>query len=107
MEENKNLEMNDIQKVDNQSQQKTEKNEQKKATREKTKKARKWIVLAFLVLTLMVLYVIYRGEYLETLELGSQYLSVFWQNITYRFVTFGVNFFVLYFLISSTRVGSR
>lgn len=69
------------------------------------KKTRKWIVLAFLILTLIVLYVVYRGEYLETLELGEQYLSVFWQNIGYRFVTFGINFIFLYLLIYMTNKG--
>lgn len=68
----------------------------------KTKKTRKWLVLAFLLLAFVVTYVIYRGEYLETLELGEQYLGVFWQNLTYRFATFGISFIILYFLIYMT-----
>lgn len=66
------------------------------------KKARKWIVLAFLLLAIIVLYVIYRGEYLETLELGKQYLSIFWTNLTYRFATFGITFILLYFILYMT-----
>ena len=72
--------------------------------KEKSKKgkARKWIVLAFLLLAFIVIYIIYRGEYLETLELGEEYLSIFWQNITYRFATFGITFVLLYFFIYMT-----
>ncbi len=65
-------------------------------------KKRKWIVLAFLLLAIIVLYIIYRGEYLETLELGQEYLSIFWQNLTYRFATFGITFVLLYFMIYAT-----
>ena len=65
-------------------------------------KLRKWLVLAFLLITLIVVYVIYRGEYLETLELGEQYLSIFWQNITYRFSIFGITFVVMYLIIYIT-----
>lgn len=71
---------------------------------QKTKKGkkRKWIVLSFLLIAVIVLYVIYRGEYLETLELGEQYLSVFWQNLTYSFTTFGITFILLYFILYMT-----
>lgn len=62
-------------------------------------KKRKWIVLAFLLIAVIVGYVIYRGDYLETLELGEQYLSIFWQNVSYQFLTFGINFVVLFLLI--------
>lgn len=70
--------------------------------KQKKGKARKWIVLAFLLLAIIILYVIYRGEYLETLELGEQYLSIFWQNLTYRFTTFGITFILLYFILYIT-----
>lgn len=62
-------------------------------------KKRKWIVLAFLLIAVIVGYVTYRGDYLETLELGAQYLSIFWQNLSYQFLTFGINFIILFFLI--------
>ena len=67
-----------------------------------TKKNRKWIVLTFLIIALIVIYAFYRGEYLETIELGEQYLSVFWQKLTYQFATFTVSFVLLYFLIYIT-----
>lgn len=91
------------------SKQKNEENNQKttknQSKEKKPSKARKWIVTAFLILALAVIYVIYRGEYLETLELGEQYLSIFWQNITYRFATFGILFVLLYFFIYMTNRG--
>lgn len=62
-------------------------------------KKRKWIVLAFLLIAVIVGYAIYRGDYIETLELGEQYLSIFWQNLSYQFLTFGINFIVLFLLI--------
>ncbi len=83
---------------------KTQQQEKSIQVKEKSKKgkARKWIVLAFLLLAVIVLYVIYRGEYLETLELGEKYLSIFWQNLTYRFSTFGIMFILLYFILYMT-----
>lgn len=75
-----------------------------KLNHNKTKKNRKWVVLAFLLIAFIVCYVIFRGEYLETLELGEQYLSVFWQNISYRFATFGICFVFLYLLIYITNI---
>ena len=62
-------------------------------------KKRKWIVLAFLLIAVIVGYAIYRGDYIETLELEEQYLSIFWQNLSYQFLTFGINFIVLFLLI--------
>ena len=65
----------------------------------KNNKRRVWIVLAFLSLVVLIGYIIYRGDYLETLELGEQYLSIFWQNILYQVVTFTANFLLLFILI--------
>ncbi len=68
----------------------------------KKRKLRKWIVLAFFVIAIIVSYVTYRGNYLETLELGEQYLSIFWKNIFYQFGTFISNFIILFLLIYIT-----
>ena len=80
-------------------------NTEKKIT--KTKKTRRLIVLIFLAIAIIVTYTIYRGEYLETLELGEQYLSVFWQNLIYEFATFGISFVIIYFLIYMTNIGMK
>lgn len=73
----------------------------------KPKGARKKIVLAFLVVVFIIAYVTFRGEYLETLELGEQYLNIFWQNLNYRFTTFGICFIILYLLIYITNLGIK
>lgn len=66
------------------------------------KKSRIYLVLLFLALTAVVMYVIYRGNYLEILELGENYLPIFWRNIAYMSITFIVNFLVLFILIYLT-----
>ena len=66
------------------------------------KSTRRWLVLAFLLISVIIAYIIYRGNYLETLELGKQYISIFWQNLTYKLATFGINFVLLFLLIYIT-----
>lgn len=66
------------------------------------RKSRMYLVLLFLALTAVVMYVIYRGNYLEILELGENYLPIFWRNIAYMSITFIVNFLVLFILIYLT-----
>ena len=66
------------------------------------KKSRMYLVLLFLALTAVVMYVIYRGNYLEILELGENYLPIFWRNIAYMSINFIVNFLVLFILIYLT-----
>ena len=58
-----------------------------------------YLVLLFIALTAIIMYVIYRGEYLEILELGENYLPIFWQNITYGAITFLVNFLIIFILV--------
>ena len=65
-----------------------------KLEQSKKRKLRKWIVLAFLVVAIIIGYETYRGNYLETLELGEQYLSIFWQNLSYQIATFAINFVI-------------
>ncbi len=84
---------------------KMEKSEQQNAlvkVEKKKRKIRKWIVLIFLLIAIAVSYIIYRGNYLETLELGENYLSVFWKNVVYQISTFMTNFIILFLLIYIT-----
>ena len=53
------------------------------SNKQKKSKARMYIVLLFILLVAIVGYIIYRGEYLEILEIGENYLSIFWQNVNY------------------------
>ncbi len=65
----------------------------------KKSKARMYIVLLFILVVAIVGYVIYRGEYLEILEMGEEYISIFWQNVNYSVITFGINFLVLFIIM--------
>lgn len=53
-------------------------------------------VLVTFMLVLLVTYIIFRGNYLEKLELGEQYVGVFWQNLKYMSITLIVNFIFVY-----------
>ncbi len=65
----------------------------------KKSKARMYMVLLFIFVVAIVGYVIFRGEYLEILEIGEQYTSIFWQNVNSICITFGINFIILFFLL--------
>lgn len=67
-------------------------------TKEKKKVSRKVIVLVVIVLTILMGYIYFRGEYLESLEIGEQYTSIFWQNLRYSGITLAC-IFVLTFII--------
>lgn len=87
----------------NQSETKLEKTEQLAKeninNHSKKSKARMYIVLLFILLVAIVGYIIYRGEYLEILEIGENYLSIFWQNVNYTAITFVINFIFLFCVI--------
>lgn len=68
-------------------------------TKTKKSRTRMYIVLLFIAIVAIVGYVIYRGEYLEILEIGEEYISIFWQNVNYTAITFGINFIVLFIII--------
>ena len=76
---------------------------QEKQTKIKNKK-RLYIVLAATVIAIIIGYILFRGTYLETLEIGENYINVFWQNITYMSMTLFINFAVVYLMIYITNV---
>ena len=41
------------------------------------------------------------------LEIGENYTSVFWQNLTYKAITFGISFVILYIIIYFTNRGIK
>ena len=65
---------------------------EKETNRGKRNKKRMLIVSAFLILVILICYIICRGSYLETLELGKNYLQIFWQNLN--------NFYNIYLIFS-------
>ena len=65
------------------------------------KKSRKrmYVVLLFMLFIAIIGYIIFRGEYLEILEIGEEYISIFWQNVNYTAITFVINFILLFAII--------
>ena len=100
MSEN-NKEIKEISEDDIRNELKSAKEEEKKREEAKVKKSRTrmYVVLLFILFTLAVGYIVFRGEYLETLEIGEQYVSIFWQNLYYIAITFGINLVVLLVII--------
>lgn len=74
---------------------------------EKKNKTRMLLVLIFLIIVAIIGYISLRGEYLELLEIGSNYTSVFWQNITYKSVVFTISFVILFIIIYLTNKGIK
>ena len=75
--------------------------------KKKNSKVRMILVIVFLLLFAMVSYVQLRGSYLEYLELGENYTSIFYTNLTYKYAIMAINFVVLYFIIYLTNRGIR
>ena len=77
-----------------------------KMEKPKKRKIRAYLVLLFILIVAIVGYIVFRGEYLETVEIGQQYVSIFWQNVNYTAITFGINFIILFLLlyINNTRI---
>lgn len=63
-------------------------------------KTRVILVLIFAVLVAIFAYISYRGNYLETLEIGENFKQVFTQNLKYQYAIIGVNFVLIYIAIS-------
>ena len=70
----------------------------------KINKIKRIVVLVFIALVLIVTYIKYRGQYLEILEMGENYLSIFWHNSLNYLITFAINFALMYILIRITNV---
>ena len=48
---------------------------------------------------MLYMYISYRANYLQTLEIGEEYLSVFEQNNQYKIKLFAFSFIILYIVI--------
>ncbi len=57
------------------------------------------LVIVFTLLFVFYMYASYRADYLQTLEIGEEYISVFNKNIEYKLKLFGVSFIVLFFVV--------
>ena len=67
------------------------------------KNNKKRVILVILFLTIFAIYlaITLRGEYLQTLQIGEEYISVFEQNVKYKIGIALVNFLILYILTVS------
>ena len=81
---------------------------EKKIENKKSKsKLRMVLVIIFLLIFAGISYVQLRGSYLEYLELGEQYVSVFKTNLIYKYSIMLINFVFLYAVIYFTNKGIR
>ena len=79
-------------------------NEMKQSKEKVTKKSKTRILIVLIVsiIAIIVAYILFRGTYLETIEIGERYINVFWQNIRYMTITLVLNFILIYFMIYIT-----
>ena len=86
-----------------------EENIVEKAKQKPNKKSKKrfFIVISVAFIALIVAYVMFRGTYLETLEIGEKYITAFWQNIKYAAITVIINFGIIYFMFYITNIRIR
>ena len=74
-----------------------------KVKENKTKyKMRIAIVIIAAISTAIIGYIMFRGTYLETLEIGEEYVSIFWKNVKYMGITLIANFTFVYFCVYMT-----
>lgn len=87
----------------------SEENIVEKAKQKPNKKSKKrfFIVIAVAFIAFIVAYVMFRGTYLETLEIGEKYITAFWQNIKYAAITVIINFGIIYFMFYITNIRIR
>lgn len=90
---------NENQKVENTKEIKEKK---KKTKIRKLKKKRNIIVPIVAIIALAIIYIFLRGSYLEILDLGEKYTSVFWQNVKYMSYTALINFLLVFGIIFFT-----
>lgn len=81
--------------------------ETRKKSENQKSKLRMVLVILFVLLFAGISYIQLRGSYLEYLELGEKYTSIFYTNIMYRYIIMGVNFVFLYFVIYFTNRGIK
>jgi len=71
------------------------------------KKTRAMLVIAFIAIYLLVTYITLRGQYLEYLELGAQYVEKFFIDIKYKYSIMGITFICLSFILYFTNRGIK
>ena len=64
-------------------------------------------VIAFIILFALYTYISYRAEYLQVLEIGEEYLSVFNTKYEYKIRLFLASFIILFLIISIANKGIK
>lgn len=96
--------------MEEEKKEKMQENENTNKQTEKTKKKSKIrmiLVILFILIFAIISYIQVRGSYLEYLELGENYLDVFYTNLSYRYVLMVINFVFLFFVIYMTNRGIK
>lgn len=80
-----------------------------KNTRKQKKdgKGRTKLVILFVALILLIGYIIFRGNFLEIMEISKGYTDIFWQNFKYTSITIAINFIFLFIIIYNTNNGIK
>ena len=68
----------------------------------KKSKTRRNLVLVVLIIAFIVIYVVERGKYLEIMEIGENYITLFWKNLQAISITAIINFIVVFWLMYTT-----
>ena len=75
------------------------------------KKTRVILVIAFIAIYALVTYISLRGQYLEYVELGEQYVEKFFTDIKYKYSIMGISFVflsvILFFMNKSIKKGLK
>lgn len=73
----------------------------------KKSKSRMIIVILFLLIFAIASCINLRGTYLQYKELGENYIQAYLTNLNYKYIIFGINFVILYFLMYFTNRGIK
>jgi len=71
------------------------------------KKTKALIVIAFIAIYILVSYISLRGQYLEYVELGEQYVQKFYTDIKYKYSIMGIVFVFLSVILYFTNRGIK
>lgn len=69
----------------------------KEIKKDNKKNIRRRIVIIIAIIATIISYISIRGSYLETKEIGDDFLSAFWQKTVYTLILLIVNFVFLFF----------
>ena len=72
-----------------------------------SKKLRTVIVVAFIAIYILGTYISLRGQYLEYVELGDQYVQKFFTDIKYKYLIMGISFVLLSIILYFTNKGIK